>query len=81
VRQTPMRVLTGANMPAVVVEMGYLSNPDQERSLASSDFQTRMVEALSDAVIAFRRRLEQGPADKPVDRAAAPGSPAAPVAR
>ena len=81
VRQTSMRVLTGANMPAVVVEMGYLSNPDQERSLASSEFQTRMVEALSDAVIAFRRHLEQGPADGPVDRAPATGSAVAPAAR
>ena len=36
VQQASMRVLTGANMPAVLIEMGYLSNPNEERALASA---------------------------------------------
>ena len=36
-QQAPFRVLVGANMPAVLVEMGFLTNPQQEQRLASDD--------------------------------------------
>ena len=36
VQQAPFRVLVGANMPAALVEIGYLSNPEQEQQLASA---------------------------------------------
>ena len=32
IQQAPFRVLVGANMPAVLVEMGFITNPEQERS-------------------------------------------------
>ena len=35
IQQAPFRVLVGANMPAVLVEMGFITNPEQERQLAS----------------------------------------------
>ena len=34
IEQAPLRVLESANMPAVLIEMGYLSNPEQEKLLA-----------------------------------------------
>ena len=37
IQQAPFRVLVGANMPAVLVEMGFISNPEQEKQLASDD--------------------------------------------
>ena len=37
--RAPLRVLASANMPAVLVELGYLSNPEQEKQLASGEFQ------------------------------------------
>ena len=80
VQQASMRVLAGANMPAVLVEMGYLSNPDQERALASNEFQNQMVQALSDAVVAFRQHLEQEPAGKPVTAATSARVPVSPTA-
>ena len=36
-----LRVLASANMPAVMVEMGYLSNQEQETQMAGAEFQNR----------------------------------------
>ncbi len=54
VDRAPLRVLESANMPAVLLEMGYLSNEDQERQLASGDFQNTIVQSLVDALMTFR---------------------------
>ena len=53
IQQAPFRVLVGANMPAVLVEMGYISNPEQEAAMAAAPFQARLAQALTDAVAAF----------------------------
>jgi N-acetylmuramoyl-L-alanine amidase len=59
VQQAPFRVLVGANMPATLVEIGYVSNPDQEQQLQSADYQTKVAEALLDAIVKFRAQLER----------------------
>jgi len=53
VRQAPFRVLTGATMPAILVEVGFVSNPDEERQLMSSEYRDRIVEAITRAVRQF----------------------------
>ena len=53
-QQAPFRVLVGANMPAVLIEMGFLTNAEQERQLNSSTFQDTIVQALVDAIVRFR---------------------------
>ena len=52
--QAPLRVLVGANMPAVLVETGFLTNAAQEKQLASDNYQNAIVQALADAVVRFR---------------------------
>ncbi len=59
-QQAPFRVLVGANMPAVLVEMGFITNPDQEKLLASDAFQNEIVQALVDAVVRFRDSRSAG---------------------
>ena len=54
VESAPMRVLQAANMPAVLIEIGYLTNSEQEKQLAGNDFQNTFVQALVDAVVRFR---------------------------
>ncbi len=54
VQQAPLRVLVGANMPAVLVEMGFLTNPAQEQQLTSGAYQDTIVQALVDAIVQFR---------------------------
>jgi N-acetylmuramoyl-L-alanine amidase len=69
-QQAPFRVLVGANMPAVLVEVGYLSNQQQEDSLKSGVYQDRIAQALFDAISAYRVRVE--------GTAAAPAAPRVP---
>ena len=58
VQQAPFRVLVGANMPAALVEMGYLSNADQENQLTTAGYQDQVAQALLDALIKFREFVE-----------------------
>jgi N-acetylmuramoyl-L-alanine amidase len=56
IQQAPFRVLVGANMPAVLVEMGFITNPDQEKQLGTEGFQSSIVQALVDSVVHYRDR-------------------------
>lgn len=58
VQQAPFRVLVAANMPAVLVEMAFLSNPDEERLLATDAFKLKIVQALYDAIVRYRSRVD-----------------------
>ena len=60
VDRASLRVLASANMPAVMVEMGYLSNGDQETKMAGTEFQNTLVQAVYDAVVKFRELLGGG---------------------
>jgi N-acetylmuramoyl-L-alanine amidase len=57
VERAPFRVLESANMPAVLIEMGFLTNPAQERALAGAAFQTGFAQSVLDAIIRFRGHL------------------------
>ena len=59
-QQAPFRVLVGANMPAVLVEMGFLSNPDQEKQLISTAFQTAIVTGLLRSITRYRDEVARG---------------------
>ena len=58
IQQAPFRVLVGANMPAVLLEMGFISNPVQEQQLTSGKFQQTIVNALVGSIIRFRDYLQ-----------------------
>jgi N-acetylmuramoyl-L-alanine amidase len=59
VESAPLRVLESANMPAVLIEMGYLTNPDQEKQLGGAEFQNTFVQGMLDAIIRFRDLLDE----------------------
>jgi N-acetylmuramoyl-L-alanine amidase len=54
IQQAPFRVLVGANMPAVLVEMGFITNPGQEKQLQSDEFQNQIVQSLVESITRFR---------------------------
>lgn len=58
VKQAGFRVLVGAFMPAILVEVGFLSSPRDGGKLADPDFRQAAAEALADAVVDFRARMD-----------------------
>jgi N-acetylmuramoyl-L-alanine amidase len=56
----PLRVLQSANMPAVLVEIGHLSNAEQDKQLAGAEFQNLFTQALTDAVTKFHEQAAAG---------------------
>ena len=53
VKQAGFVVLVGAFMPAVLVELAFISNPQEERLLGSGSFQVDVSEGIADAVDRF----------------------------
>ena len=52
-------VLTGARMPSILVEMGYLTNPDEAGRLNSDAYLTSMAQGLASGVVAYKKKLER----------------------
>ena len=53
VRQAGFWVLIGASMPAALVEVGYLSNPSEEKQLRSASYQAKIADALADGIVNY----------------------------
>jgi len=60
VRQAPLAVLMGARMPAALVEIGYISNPEQEVRLNRQSHQDQIAKALYRAIEDHHRGLIRG---------------------
>jgi N-acetylmuramoyl-L-alanine amidase len=65
VKQGPLAVITNALMPAVLVEVGFITNPEEERLLRRRDFQTDAAEAIAEAVVRFLDRYPPGASQDP----------------
>jgi len=46
IKQAPFKVLTGVACPAVLVEVAFISNPEEEKKLVTDDFQQSVAEAI-----------------------------------
>lgn len=58
VKQAPFKVLVGATMPAALVEVAFISNPDEEAKLKDDAFVTTVVDALTRAVVRYKTDYE-----------------------
>ena len=56
VKQAPFVVLTGATMPAILVEVGFLSNPAEAERLTQPEYQQQVAEAIAAGIEGFVRR-------------------------
>jgi N-acetylmuramoyl-L-alanine amidase len=69
VRQAPFRVLMGAMMPAILVEVGFISNAEEEERFRTTEYRMQVSTAIAAAVREFLTNL---------DRISAPGASRAP---
>jgi N-acetylmuramoyl-L-alanine amidase len=58
VKQAPFVVLLGVQMPSALVEIGFITNPEDERRLASAGRRERIAASLAEAVLEFGRRYD-----------------------
>jgi len=59
VKQAGFTVLRGAKMPAILVEVGFISNRSEERKLKSSKFQKNLVESVCVGVEKYKEWVER----------------------
>jgi N-acetylmuramoyl-L-alanine amidase len=63
VRQAPFTVLSGTQMPALLIEVGYLTNPEEADALSKTSYQHRIAGGVAEGVLNFAlqmRRLSRG---------------------
>ncbi|MBN2374382.1 N-acetylmuramoyl-L-alanine amidase, partial [bacterium] len=61
IKQAPVLVLKGANMPAVEIEMDFLTSPQGEERLMDQWHQQRICEVFYRAIIRFGYEFEGDP--------------------
>lgn len=57
VKQAPFVVLKGVNMAAVIVEIAFISNPQEEKLLKNNEFSQKTAQALFDAIIYYIKNI------------------------
>jgi N-acetylmuramoyl-L-alanine amidase len=58
-RQVGIWVLQATNMPAILIETGFINNPEDERYLNSEAGQQEMAENITNAVLRYKNQIEQ----------------------
>jgi len=58
VKQAPFVVLMGVTMPAALLEIGFITNPTEERAMNGAERRDRIADALARAVRAFAERYD-----------------------
>lgn len=59
VKQAGFLVLHQVNMPSVLVETGFLTNPDEEKILTDDAYQTKMADAIFDAFVDYKINVDK----------------------
>lgn len=57
-RSAPFHVLIGAGMPAVLVEVGYCTNPSEAKRLTSANYRHALSEGIAEGIMAYKDRLQ-----------------------
>ena len=58
VKQAPFVVLIGANMPSVLAEMGFVTNPPEAKLLKANAYRQRIAESLFNAIRKYQTSLK-----------------------
>ena len=58
VKQAPFRVLIGVNAPAVLVEVSFITNPDEEKKINSEEFRRQVADTLAGSLETYFRSAD-----------------------
>jgi N-acetylmuramoyl-L-alanine amidase len=61
VKQAPFKVLCGVAAPAVLVEVAFMSNPEEEQKLIDEGFQTSVAQAIYRGLVGYMRAVGSKP--------------------
>lgn len=61
IHEAPCLVLRGADMPAILIEAGYVSHPEEEKELNDPDIITTVAEAVGEGIKEFLRNQSLHP--------------------
>jgi N-acetylmuramoyl-L-alanine amidase len=59
IQGAPLTVLQGAQMPAILIEVGYLTNPADEKNLRNNRFLTDVAAQISRGIEDFLSRTDR----------------------
>jgi N-acetylmuramoyl-L-alanine amidase len=59
IKQAPFRVLMGATMPAILIEVAFITNPEEERRLRDAAFKDRLGSAIFESIKRFHEKYVQ----------------------
>jgi len=59
VKQANFYVLRGAFMPAVLIELGFLSNKEEEKKLTKSSYQNKLAQSIYESIRDFKKKYDQ----------------------
>jgi len=59
VRQANLYVLRVSYMPAVLIELGFISNKEEEKKLLNDDYQNKLIAAITEGVKSFKFKFDQ----------------------
>lgn len=59
IKQAPFYVISKTTMPAVLIEVGFLTNPKEVKKLAKQDYQERIAKKIYTAIISFKEKMDK----------------------
>lgn len=59
IKQAPFKVLAGVACPAILVEVAFITNPEEEKMLQSEEFQAKVAEAIYQGLSKFLQLYEK----------------------
>ena len=60
IRQAPFYVVSFTDVPSVLVELGFISNPQEGPKLALADYQQELARSLYEGLVKFKETVDKG---------------------
>lgn len=58
IEQAPFYVLARVDMPSVLIETAFISNPDEEKKLRSASWRDKMAKVIAEGILAYKKHVE-----------------------